>query len=375
MNIFLKSFVLLLCFSISTTAIGEEKKDTKTEAVAADVSKTVKKKKEDEEKEEGKNWRINLGTGLRIGQGTFVSLAEDSELNQDLRDTPGDPGGFADRVSLSMSAGASYTLKPITLGLSIGASQWISNTGSNTPQEFRLGDLNASVGWSGYNIEAIDTRVTAGLGFRFPTSKGTRISNLIVGTSGRIGLSKTFFKKLSLSAGVSGSKGFHSNISPSADPEDAGKDNIIFRSGGNEVLENGTVVLGGVNREYSLGFNLGASFPIVQKLRMSIGYSFSNSWAYNRDNDDEFRPDVVDENGNRIADAGRSIGQSMSGRIGLSYPLVSDWHGFSIGANAGLSSGQSPKTSDNKSFNFPFWNFNGAAANRSAVSFGLNASY
>ncbi len=372
MNIFLKSFVLLICVSISATAIGEETKAPKTDA---DAAKTVKKKKKEEEIDEGKKWSVGLSTGLRIGQGTFVSLAEDSELNSELRDIPGDPGNFGNRVSLSFGANAGYNLDPISLGLSIGASQRLSETGIDTVQAFRFGDLNASVGWSGYNIEAIDTNISAGLGFQIPISDRSRVSNLVLGTSASVSVRKTFFKKLGLSLGITGGKDFHSNITPSINPEDVGEDNVIFRQGGNEKLENGSVILGGVNSEYSLGFSLGAGFPIVEKLRMSIGYSLATFWSYHRDNDDEFTPNLVDENGNRISDTGRGVGQSSSGRISLSYPLLSNWNGFSLSGSAGLSSGQSPKTNDNKSFNFPFWNFNGAAANRSAVSFGLRASY
>ena len=372
MNTFLKSFILLICVSLSSTALGEEKKaDSETDA---DASKSGKKK--DEKKESKKDWGVSFGTSLRIGQGTFVSLAEDSEVNTDLGDVPGDPSNFKDRVALGFNAGASYNLDPVNFGISVGAVQWLTAGGGiNGVQEFRFQDVGASVGWNGYTIEAIDSRISAGLGFQFPTSEATQLSNLVLGTSANVGISKTFFKKLNLRFGLSGSKDFHSNITPSIDPEDVGAENVIFRAGTNEKLENGTVVLGGVNSEYSLGFSLSASFPVIEKLRMSIRYGLSTYWSYDRENDDAFTPNLRDENGNLIADTGRGVGQGTGTGISLSYPILSDWNGLSLGASAGISTGQSPKTSDNKSFNFPFWNFNGAAANRSSLRFGLSASY
>jgi hypothetical protein len=64
------------------------------------------------------------------------------------------------------------------------------------------------------------------------------------------------------------------------------------------------------------------------------------------------------------------LSQAVSTSAKLSYRL-NKYLRFS----GGIGSFMSPKTTDNKSFRFPFWNTEGAAANRSWVQLGVKATY
>ncbi len=130
---------------------------------------------------------------------------------------------------------------------------------------------------------------------------------------------------------------------------------------------------GSVLTEYSLVPSLGISWSFWD-FSLSASYAVSTAWSYSVERNPELTSEATDVNGERIADDGRAVRQGVSGSIGLSYsPSGIDWlEGW--GASVSLSNGNTPKTADNRSYNFPFWTFD-AASNASAISFGLSYSY
>lgn len=313
---------------------------------------------DDAEKKDDKKWSLSASVGTRIYQGMFVSLSNDSdELSNPHASEPSD--AFA-RWSNVYSVGAGYRLDDFNLGIGLSASQWLtSGGGSLEPYEFRLHDVSLSAGWKGYNIEAIDTNISLSYGMSLPTSVYSRASNLILGNSLSLGVSRTFFEKLTLSYGLSGGWTPHTTSSPTVDRKIA----QIFRE--DDIVGNEVQVVGGVSTEFSLSNSLSASFPIWDKLSGSVSYAYSRYWSHYRDVDEEFNADF-----DGLQTGGRNTGDGVSGSASLSYPL-----GSYLSVSAGISTSQQPKTSDNKSFRFPWWNFSGAAANRSSVNFNLSGRY
>lgn len=351
----------LILSSSNVYAVGSAKKtkEAKSDRKEApnNVSQTTAKKEE-----EKRRWSVNANYGLRIGQGTFVDPPAGAVPN----DPRGDGSNAFDRVMNVYSFGGGYSLNDdFSLSLGLAWTHWLTSGGGlNEAGETRFQDINFGASWSGVEIKPIGAHFRASASLSLPSSDLSRAAGTIVGTGVSLSISKRFFKKLSLSASLSGGKTFHEAISPVGDLSRAGSGNLLFRAGGEEDLGGGLIAIGGLNTEYSLGTGFNASVSIVKNLRFSARYTMLTFWTYApaTNNDDEFR--------SRFGDAGRGTSQVVSTAAGFSYSFL-DYFNASLGIRTGIS----PKTADNRSFNFPFWNFQGAAANRSQITIGLGASY
>lgn len=352
--------------------------DDDSEAPVDEYAETEEELEESVDAGEAKadhNWRLSASVGLNVGQGTFVNLAQDSpNADEASANIPGDPDSFADRVSLGYSLRPSYSYKDHSFSTGISMSQYLTRGGGiDEPNEIRFSDIPLSYGWSGYNIEAIDTRVSAGGGIGLPTSERSQASNLYLNTNASGTLSRQFLDSIGLSLSLSGSKAFHKFKGTTAPIELNGVENVVYREG--DIVGDGIAAIGGVFTEYSLTPSFGASWSIWD-FRLSAGYSISTFWTYDGViPEDEFTSGFTDEDGDPVVQGeGRQVGQFTSGSLGLSYSpsdieLLEGWS-----ASLSLRNSTTPKTADNRSFNFPFWTFD-AASNRSAISFGLSYSY
>jgi len=308
--------------------------------------------------EDKKNWSLSASVGTRIYQGMFVNL----ENTDDNLSSPyaADTSGSYSRWSNVYSIAAGYKLDDFNFGARAVASHWLSRAGGiNEPNEFRFQDMVFSAGWSGYNIEAIDTRFSAKYDLSVPTSTVSQTANLIVGNYVGLSLSRTFVRKLSLSYTMTGGWTPHSTTIATVDSDVA----QIYRE--DELVGNEVAAVGGYNTEFSLSHSFSASLPVWDKLRASASYSYGSYWTYDRaDADDEFSSDIEG------IQQGRNYGDGISATAGLSYPINDHFN-----VSGGISTSQSPKTSDNKGFRFPWWNFTGAAANRSSINLTVSGTY
>ncbi len=308
-------------------------------------------------KESDKNWSLSAGLRSSVSQGTFASVANDTEW----KDVVKAPDNSYDRVSMSLSLGAGYQLDEFDFGIGFGMSQYLTEGGgSGTVQEFRISDVSLSAGWSGHTFESTGIRIAPSLSVGLPASTSSRYSSLLFDTSLGIGISKRFFNKVTLSYSLSGTTFFHRYTTPIVSIEKIGRENALYRA--EELVSSTHFAVGGRNSQYSLGNSFSIRVPLWSKLSMGVSYGLFTHWSYAGDNDD----DLASDN----ACIGRCSGQSSSGSVSFNYG-VNDW----LSVNAGLNSRQAPKTSDNKSFRFPFWNFTGAGANMSSFSLGISAVY
>lgn len=316
-----------------------------------------------------------------IGQGTFVTI-DDEETQDDISNNPAgtDTDNSFDRVSMGYSIIPSYAIDEYIFSTRIGMTQWLTAGGGiDEPNEIRFSDIPLNFSWTGMKLPG-DINFNAGGGLQFPTSETSQTATLILGTGANVAFTRTFLESITLIGSLSGGKDFHRSVSPVIDPEEVGIENVLFREG--EEISRGAFstsneplyVQGGVNSEYSLTPTATVAWRIWE-LSLAASYGVATFWTYNRDNDDEFTPTQTDTDGNLVADTGRGVGQVSFGSIRASYrptkldvPVLKD---LTFALSAATST--SPKTADNRSFNFPFWNFGGAAANRSRI--GLSVSY
>jgi len=353
MNRVLRLLVVGLMVTWSLSAFAQEEADEE-----ADISASADDETEEAE-EDSKDWAVSARLATGIGQGTFVNVAPDPEYDGIVED----PSNAYDRWNMSLSLTPSYTVMDL---VSVSATvawtqQMLAGGGINEPNELRFQDVGLDISWVGHKFESIPISVDAGASLAFPTIDQSQTATLSVGTSLNGGVSYKLFDKLTLRYDLGLGKDFHEYTSPVVTDDVAGIDNLIWRAGGSERVSGG-LLLEGVNSEYALSNSFSASLPVWDKLRFSVSYAFSTYWTY----------DVVkkDELSNEITQDGRDVAQGVSSSVSLSYPFLDYFTG-----SVALRTSTQPKTSDNRSFNFPFWNVDGAASNSSQLQFAVRAAY
>lgn len=332
------------------------------EELAEDVDENIDDELDDllGKEEDDKPWSLGASLGFSVGQGTFVSVANDTQW----ADQVGDASRAYDRVSMRFGVSGSYRVQDFSFSGSLGFSQGLTaNNGINGSYETRLGDLGLSAGWKGWSFESTGISLTPSLSVALPTGRTSQVSTMLLSTSVGLSLSKTFFKRLTLGASLGGSRTFHRYTSPVIDIDDIGEANAIYRYDGSEAVEPGRFAVGGINTPYSLTTGLSASMRFPHKISLSIGYNLSTAWSYRVNESDEFSSQYE-------CRGVRCAGQGAAGSVSLSYK-VTDWLGASLSARTF----GGPRTPDQRSLVFPFWNFNGAATNQSTIGLGFNGSY
>jgi len=289
----------------------------------------------------GKDWSVGLSTGVSVGIGSFVS----------------DPYARRSRVRYRVGADASYTIPTldVSVGLATGFSQWLTEGGgSNTKQEFRWTDTYLS--FSRGIIEGYGMDLSAGLDFTLPTSAFSRAARLYTTISpslifgGDIG-------PMRLSYQISYSHNFHGYTSMVFDASEV---DVLSRETGSEAVAADAVAIDGVLTEMDLSHSFMVRLRLHKQVSLSVNFGFSDYWTY--DNGSVTQDDAFTS---PFARVGRGHGQSMNGGVRLSYQ---PWKYLS--AALSMSSAQPWKTDDNRSYRFPFIDFESPANN--FTNFGLS---
>ncbi len=333
----------------------ENEEDEEDEASLSDAETDVESESGRRIQSGDKNWSVGLTITSQVGQGTFADAKNDT----------GTPGQYQplsssfDQAALGYSLSASYNWQDIIFSAGIGWTQGLSpGVGVEDPQQIWFNDTSLTANWTGYTIEPIDTKVSANLGFGFPTGLTSRTTTKIMDVDASASIRRTFFKRLTLAYSLGGGKGFHNYKVPAIDVDQVGEGNYLYERN----LDRGLAAIQGVNKEWSMSNSFRASVRVWSKLSASLSYSYSRNWSYDRDVDDQYQ--------SPIADSGRGVQDRISTRISLRYPFAEY---FTV--QGGLYSSTFPKTSDQRSMNFPFWNFSGAANNQSGFNLAISATY
>lgn len=353
------SLLALLLIAVPATAMAQ----TNVEEMTSPDDDLVEGQDEDD-----RPWGVSASLRSMVGQGTFASVSNDSEWAGQV-----DDGSNAfDRWNLVFGITPSYEVGDFSFSANLSWVQWLTpgggnatssaSGGANEPYQFRFQDISVDAGWRSFTWDALGITASPSMSLRLPTSKVAQMETLLADVGLGVGLQRTFFDKLTLVGELSGSKAFHEFTSPVVEIDTVGQDNVIYRPGGAEDIEPGRIAVDGRNIEYTVGGTVGASFSLPADLSATINYGLFNYWTYDVENDDEFMSEY--------ATPGRGWSQVSLGTFGLSYQ-VNDWIGTSLMATTI----QTPKTADNQSFRFPFWNFTGAAANSTGITFAVTGTY
>lgn len=315
-----------------------------------------------------KAWTIGASLGTRIGQGTFVTLENEGQNDAEFG---GESSNAYDRVNMNLGVSFSYAFfDQFIATTNIGMSQWLTAGGGvNDAYETRISDLSFDIFWFGHTFEKTRTNLSVDVGGSFPTSRFSRAATVRFDPFAAFIVRQPLLGKMFFVGSLVVSKTFHRLTSPAADLNSGRIDdaNPLFRANGAEDLGDGIVAIAGRNTEYALLPTIGFNFIVLPKMTASVRYRYGRFWSYAID-------DIADcENDPKCSlygKSGRGVSDQVSGSIGVNYQLSK--HFF---LNGSLSSSQSPKTSDNASFRFPFWNFEGAANNNSAINLGLTFNY
>ncbi len=340
-----------ICLMVPTVVSAQETAEPELDEVVDE--------EETEEEEERRPWSVSGSMRMAVGQGTFVSLAEDSEHADDVQSGV----GAYDRVRMSFAISPSYSWNDFRFSGDIAYSQNLTAGGGIIePYEGRFQDIGLSASHAGYSHDGTGISISPSFSASLPASARSRAMTTIVATNLGASISRNFFESLSLSYRLGISRNFHEFTSPVLDVNELGEDNALYRVDGAEAVEPGRMAVAGINTQWGMSHGVSASMSLSQSVRASANYGFQTGWTYKVTEEDELASERQC--------VGRCSGQSMSGGLSVSYSVSP-----SLSFSGGLSTMQAPKTADQKSYNFPFWNFSGAASNASSITFGLNGSY
>jgi len=323
---------------------------------------------DESEDEPDKNWSIRGKIASRVGQGTFVNLENDSEVEGEQK-----PVGQAfDRVNMVYTLNPTYDWKEFKFGAEFQLVHWLTSGGgiygipaaggANDASAVYFQDITLSGKWKGHTFDSIGLTLAPSLEIGLPTHKYSRNNTKYFDASGSLALTKRFFERVTFQGQIGAAKYFYRYKTPAVSLDRVGDENVLYRPGEAEDLGNGLVSIGGYNLSHSFSAGAAANVEIVDRLSASISYFFINFYSYQGPDRDEFTADA--------AQPGTNLSQVVSTGVSLSYE-TNDW----LSLNLGTGSYMSPKTADNKSFRFPFWNTQGAAANRSWLELGATATY
>lgn len=310
------------------------------------------------DEEAARLWSISASISTQVGQGTFANVSNDSEF----ADEVGEGGNAFDQVVNRYSINPAMLIEGGKYSLTLGFSWTHALTAraapfsfANEPNEVRFGDISLTGNYNkGFVIKKTGTRFIPSLTLSAPTSRLNQRASQIVDTSGSIAaVQRLFDGHFTLLYVTVGGKTFHRRKTPSIDTSQVGPANALYRESGPENLGDGLIAAEGYNFEYYWINLFGINVP-VWKFLLRIRYRFDNFWTYNRSNDDEFTSE--------FGDVGRGHVQLARSSVSLQYG-VTPW----LALTGGISSIMSPKTSDQATFRFPFWNMNGAANNASTI--------
>lgn len=300
-----------------------------------------------------RSWHVGGALSTRVGQGTFVTMSEDSGVAA--------RGDTYARAMLAASLWGSWAPNDaLTLSASGAITQWLTAGGGlNEPYELRVQDLQLGAIWSGAQLGGSPLHLSGGVGLGLPVSATSRAATTILDASAWAQLSYRFGQRLWLGYTMSGGKTFHEYTSPAFDAEELG---ALYRAGGAEDLGGGLVAVDGVNAELMWSNALAGRVGIWGPLSAQVSYTLMSYWTY-----DVERDAALDS---PYAADGRGHTQLSSATVALRADLMPQ-----LAITAGANTLMAPLSDDNQSVRFPFWDLSGAASNRSQLFVSVSGVY
>lgn len=276
-----------------------------------------------------------------LGRGTFLS----DEFNRQ------------PYWNMSFSIRPSYKIDPdlgITARMRLDISQNIVENSSSTntrPHDVQIGDLWLYVSFTDFlKIEPAFLKFSGYAALFLPTSRVSDLTRKIIGTrlSATMAFEPLNFMKLDYS--FTATKNFNRYTNSAVDTTDFDFP-ALSRAAGPEQVTEGLVATGKQITEWALAHRVGLTFTFLDDFAVELHWYYFQNFTY--------QGFEVDEFSSPHATGGRGYSDLMWGVIEVSYS-VTDYLGVALGTLTE----QTPKTSDNQDFRFPFWDTTNGSANR-----------
>jgi hypothetical protein len=291
------------------------------------------------EDDDGRRIPFTVGFKLEsaVGQGTFVAdeHARNSQVGWGASIAP----GYRPTDELMLSAYAKVT------------QELTDSDVDSQRQQLQLLDVNLRADYKLGTIPVVDVKAATGLWLALPTSKVSQFETLVLGASARLVLGREFGEHFSLDYLGIFRKNFHEYEGPVLDSSGGGSPPPVFvRQGSPEDLGGSLVAVGTNNVSFYFYNLLQLSWIPIEELAFGLAYGLTNAFTYASHPKDELSSPYAED----------GVGQRDSTIAVLEAGYTLDKR-FSF--SAGVQTSSVPKSDDNQSFRFPFYDFEGAAEN------------
>ena len=279
-------------------------------------------------------------------------------------------GEYNDRPSwtMALSMNASYKLPTTTkLSLKLGAGlnkTIIENADSTNTRKNQtyLNDVTLTMSWSDIvNLKDGMFRVSGYGRLYFPTSLYSQLSEKYLGIKAYLGSSYKPVAWFKRSYGFGATKNFNKYDSVVLDTDDFDFP-LPSREGGADAIADGLVATGAGITEWTLSNSLTGYFYFLEDFTFVMSFGYSQFFKY--------KDIPIDEFSSKYAVGGRGYTDSMVGTLELNYDINNY-----LSLAFGTSTAQLPKTADNKSFRFPWWDTTNGAGNYQTFYFDVAGSF
>ena len=234
---------------------------------------------------------------------------------------------------------------------------------SNTrPHDVQLRDIRLYVTWTDFlKIEPAWLSFSGAATIYAPTSRASQITGKILGT--RLSTSMKFkpVDWFQFSYGFGFTKNWNKATTGQFNVDEFDAPPQV-RANDAADLGDGNISTGTTNTEWSLNHGLGIAFAIPGGVSLDVAWTYYQYFKYGNK--------AIDEFSSPNAQAGKEITDLMVGTIEVGYSIT-DYLSLALGTSVE----QLPKTDDNASFRFPFWDTTNGLANRQTFYFDIAGSF
>jgi hypothetical protein len=290
------------------------------------------------EDHDGRRVPFTVGFKLEsaVGQGTFIAdeYARNSQVGWGASIAP----GYRPTDELLLSAYAKVT------------QELTDSDVDSQRQQMQLLDVNVRSDYLLGTIPVIDVNAATGLWLYLPTSRVSQFETLVLGAAARLVLGRRFGEHFSVDYLGMFRKNFHEYEGPVLNATAGSPPPILVRRGSPQDL-GGSLVAAGTNNVSFFFYNVAQfAWMPAKELSFAIAYGLTNAFTYAGHPKDELSSPYAED----------GIGQRDS-TVGVIEALYQLDKRFTFAA--GIQTLSVPKSDDNQSFRFPFYDFEGAAAN------------
>jgi len=240
----------------------------------------------------------------------------------------------------------------------------VENADSTASQknQFLLYDARLALYWNEFaKVESANLSWNTWGELFFPTSKFSQLQTKILGVRAGVSTQYKPLKWLTIGHTFYATKNFNQYNTYVLDQADFSSP-IPARAGGAESVDTGLVALGISPSEWSVFNVLSVGTKFLDDFSAGMSWTMLNAFSYfDYPKDDLSSPNAI---------GGRGRSDVMYGNIEFGYKVTKN-----ISLALGTTVTQSPKTSDNKSFRFPFWDTTNGAGNYQTFYFDVGGSF